>query len=42
MIEFLTDPAVWASFATLAFLEIVLGVDNIIFVAVGVATCELV
>ena len=34
MIEFLTDPAVWASFATLAFLEIVLGVDNIIFVAV--------
>ena len=34
MIEFLTDPAVWASFATLAFLEIVLGIDNIVFVAV--------
>lgn len=34
MVEFLTDPAVWASFASLAFLEIVLGVDNIIFVAV--------
>ncbi|PWE18225.1 hypothetical protein DDZ18_01040 [Marinicauda salina] len=34
MIELLTDPAVWASFATLAFLEIVLGIDNIVFVAV--------
>lgn len=34
MIEFLSDPAIWLSFATLAFLEIVLGIDNIIFVAV--------
>lgn len=34
MIELLTDPAIWLSFATLAFLEIVLGIDNIIFVAV--------
>jgi predicted tellurium resistance membrane protein TerC len=37
MIEFLTDPAVWASFATLAFLEIGLGVENIIFGAVRAA-----
>jgi predicted tellurium resistance membrane protein TerC len=34
MFELLSDPAIWASFATLAFLEIVLGIDNIIFVAV--------
>jgi predicted tellurium resistance membrane protein TerC len=29
----LTDQAAWASFLTLAFLEIVLGVDNIVFVS---------
>ena len=34
MLDLLLDPAIWASFATLAFLEIVLGIDNIIFVAV--------
>ncbi|GGE47777.1 membrane protein [Marinicauda pacifica] len=34
MFELLSDPAIWASFVTLAFLEIVLGIDNIIFVAV--------
>jgi len=34
MIELLTDPAIWASFATLAILEIVLGIDNIIFLSI--------
>ncbi len=34
MIDLLTSPDVWASFATLAALEIVLGVDNIIFIAI--------
>ena len=29
--ELLTDPQVWLSFLTLAVLEIVLGIDNIIF-----------
>ncbi len=29
----LTDPQIWASFVTLAALEIVLGVDNLVFVA---------
>jgi len=29
-----TDPAVWISLLTLAFLEIVLGVDNIIFISI--------
>lgn len=27
----LADPNIWASFATLALLEIVLGVDNLVF-----------
>ena len=34
MIELLTDPAIWAAFLTLAALEIVLGIDNIIFLSI--------
>lgn len=34
MIELLTDPAAWAAFLTLALLEIVLGVDNVIFISI--------
>jgi predicted tellurium resistance membrane protein TerC len=34
MLEMLQSPEVWLSFATLAALEIVLGVDNIIFIAI--------
>lgn len=33
--ELLADPAVWVSFATLAILEIVLGIDNIIFISIA-------
>jgi len=32
--EMLSDPAVWASFLTLVVLEIVLGVDNVIFISI--------
>jgi predicted tellurium resistance membrane protein TerC len=32
--EILTDPQVWLAFATLTALEIVLGIDNIIFIAI--------
>ena len=32
--EFLLDPNVWIAFAMLTALEIVLGVDNIIFISV--------
>jgi predicted tellurium resistance membrane protein TerC len=32
--ELLQDPAVWLSFATLVTLEIVLGVDNLVFIAI--------
>ena len=34
MIESLTDPQVWIALTTLTFLEIVLGVDNIIFISI--------
>ncbi len=37
MIELLTDPAIWMSFATLTVLEIVLGIDNIIFLSIVTA-----
>lgn len=35
MIDLLSDPAVWASFLTLTVLEIVLGVDNVIFISIA-------
>ena len=35
--ELLADPAVWISFLTLALLEIVLGIDNIIFLSILVS-----
>ena len=31
--DWLVNPDVWASFATLAILEIVLGIDNLVFIA---------
>ena len=34
MFEWITDPEAWISLATLAALEIVLGVDNIIFISI--------
>jgi predicted tellurium resistance membrane protein TerC len=35
MLELLTDPNAWISFATLVVLEIVLGIDNIVFIAIA-------
>jgi predicted tellurium resistance membrane protein TerC len=32
--DWITDPQIWIGFATLTFLEIVLGVDNIIFISI--------
>lgn len=37
MLELLSDPAVWAAFGTLTVLEIVLGIDNIVFISVLVS-----
>lgn len=34
IVEMLMSPAVWLSFATLALLEVVLGIDNIIFLSI--------
>ena len=34
MLEWLADPDLWASLLTLTFLEIVLGIDNIIFLSI--------
>ena len=32
--EFLSDPNIWIAFAMLTALEIVLGIDNIIFISI--------
>lgn len=34
MLELLTDPGVWLAFATLTALEIVLGIDNVVFITI--------
>lgn len=34
MMELLTDPSAWISLATLVVLEIVLGIDNLVFIAI--------
>ena len=34
MIELLSDPQAWIAFATLTALELVLGIDNIIFISI--------
>ncbi|WP_193171130.1 TerC family protein [Nisaea nitritireducens] len=36
--EWILDPAIWASLATLTALEIILGIDNIIFVSIVAET----
>ena len=33
MLELLTDPSAWVALVTLSALEIVLGIDNIIFIS---------
>jgi predicted tellurium resistance membrane protein TerC len=37
MIELLNDPNVWLAFATLTVMEIVLGIDNIVFISIVVS-----
>src|SRR6476469_9785621 len=38
--EMLTDPHAWIAFITLSALEIVLGIDNIIFISILVSRLE--
>jgi predicted tellurium resistance membrane protein TerC len=40
MTGILTDPNAWAALATLTALEIVLGIDNIVFISILVARCS--
>ncbi|MFH1518260.1 MAG: TerC family protein [Pseudomonadota bacterium] len=35
MLEFLSSPAFWGSLATLTFLEVVLGIDNLLFISIA-------
>ncbi len=39
-VELLTDPHAWAALLTLTALEIVLGIDNIVFISVLVSRCD--
>jgi predicted tellurium resistance membrane protein TerC len=40
MIALLTDPHAWAALATLTVLEIVLGIDNVVFISILVSRCS--
>ena len=40
MLELLTDPQAWAALVTLTTLEIVLGIDNLVFISILVARCS--
>jgi predicted tellurium resistance membrane protein TerC len=40
MIELLLDPHAWLSLATLTVLEIVLGIDNLVFISVLTSRCD--
>ena len=37
IIDWLTDPHAWASFITLSAMEIVLGIDNVVFISLMVS-----
>lgn len=38
--EFLMDPSIWAGLLTLVVLEIVLGIDNLVFIAFLLTNCR--
>jgi len=40
MLDLLTNPDAWIAFATLTALEIVLGIDNVVFISVLVSRLE--
>ena len=40
MLELLTDPNAWAALATLTVLEVVLGIDNVVFISILVSRCS--
>jgi predicted tellurium resistance membrane protein TerC len=40
MLELLLDPHAWAALVTLTVLEIVLGIDNVVFISILVSRCD--
>lgn len=40
MLEWIADPSAWVALATLTLLEIVLGIDNIIFISIWWVACR--
>jgi len=40
MLGLLTDPNAWAALATLTALEIVIGIDNVVFISILVSRCD--
>src|SRR4051812_22306295 len=40
MLDLLTDPQAWAALVPLTTLEIVLGIDNLVFISVLVSRCS--
>jgi len=40
MIQLLLDPNAWLALVTLAVLEIVLGIDNLVFISILTSRCE--
>lgn len=40
MLDLFTNPDVWFALLTLTFLEIVLGIDNIIFISIAAGKLE--
>ncbi len=40
MLQLLTDPHAWAALVTLTALEIVLGIDNVVFISILVSRCS--
>ena len=40
MFDLLSDPNAWAALVTLTALEIVLGIDNIVFISILVSRCS--
>ena len=40
MLELLSDPHAWAALVTLTVLEIVLGIDNVVFISILVSRCD--
>src|SRR5258708_39923728 len=40
MLDVLVDPNAWAALVTLTVLEIVLGIDNVVFISILVSRCS--